>query len=172
MFVLGRTGSSVHELGKAFVLCYLLPSGWPLGWRSLLTYDHLAASYLRKVRARIKALHTLLQEEAFSDVVRECQEAHELLLKSCLRSIGIDPPRWHDVGPILRENKDRLPESVSAQLDRITDASKRLRKERELSFYGDEDFIPDESYEIGEAQYWILEVEWLFKVLSDVYPPK
>jgi hypothetical protein len=30
--------------------------------------------------------------------------------------------------------------------------SKRLRKERELSFYGAEDFIPTEEYDLADAE--------------------
>jgi hypothetical protein len=34
----------------------------------------LAQSYLQKARSRLKILQVLLDEEAFSDVVREAQE--------------------------------------------------------------------------------------------------
>ena len=38
-----------------------------------------------------------------SDVVREAQEIVELALKGLLRQVGIEPPRWHDVGELLRD---------------------------------------------------------------------
>ena len=135
-----------------------------------MTNDDLAKNYFRKVRARIKALHTLLNEESYSDVVRESQEAHELLLKGALRFVGIDPPRWHDVAPIMAENQERFPKGVTLHLKRIADGSKKLRKERELSFYGDEDFLPDESYDVSEAKKWLQEVEWLYALLMAEFP--
>jgi HEPN domain-containing protein len=38
-------------------------------------------------------------------VVRQCQEAVELLLKASLRLVGAEPPKWHDVGTILKKKK-------------------------------------------------------------------
>ncbi|MBE0461454.1 MAG: HEPN domain-containing protein, partial [Candidatus Aminicenantes bacterium] len=37
-------------------------------------------------------------------------------------------------------------------LKRLADISKRLRKERELAFYGDIDFIPTEEYTSEDAK--------------------
>ncbi len=49
---------------------------------------------------RLKILVVLLEEDAYSDVVREAQEIVELALKGMLRQAGIEPPKWHDVGPV------------------------------------------------------------------------
>jgi HEPN domain-containing protein len=110
-----------------------------------MTTDALARSYFAKARKRIRALEVLLEDEAFSDVVREAQELVELALKGMLRSCGVEPPKRHDVGPILLEHRERLPAEVAAVVDRLADISQRLRQEREVSFYGDDDFIPTES---------------------------
>lgn len=88
----------------------------------------------------------LLDEEAYSDVIREAQEIVELALKGMLRQIGIEPPKWHDVGPQIKEYGDRFHEEIRPHLDRVIRISKWLRKEREFSFYGDIDFIPTEEY--------------------------
>jgi HEPN domain-containing protein len=42
-----------------------------------------------------------LGEDDYSDVVREAQEIVELALKGMLRQIGIEPPKWHDVGQLI-----------------------------------------------------------------------
>ncbi|MEW5818355.1 MAG: HEPN domain-containing protein, partial [Spirochaetota bacterium] len=57
--------------------------------------EKLALGYFKKARARRKALQVLLEEKSFSDVVRESQELCELLLKGVLRTIGIEPPKFH-----------------------------------------------------------------------------
>jgi HEPN domain len=57
----------------------------------------LAQSYLLKARIRLKILQVLLDENAYSDVVREAQEIVELSLKGMLRQVGVEPPKWHDV---------------------------------------------------------------------------
>ena len=63
-----------------------------------------------------------------------------------LREIGIDPPKWHDVGPILLEHRQIFREDIRPHLERLAEISRWLRKEREFAFYGDIDFIPTEQY--------------------------
>ncbi|MBI3393700.1 MAG: HEPN domain-containing protein [Nitrospirae bacterium] len=111
-----------------------------------MTSVSLARSYIEKAVKRLKVLDLLLQEEAYSDVVREAQEAVELALKGMLRFVGVEPPKYHDVGDILLEHHDRFPPGVREHLERMASISKDLRKERELAFYGDIDFIPTEEY--------------------------
>ncbi len=65
-----------------------------------MTNISLAQSYLSKARKRLRILTVLLEEEAYSDVVREAQEIVELALKGMLRQVGIEPPHWHDVSPM------------------------------------------------------------------------
>jgi HEPN domain-containing protein len=112
----------------------------------------LAKSYLGKAQKRLKILPLLLNEEDYSDVVREAQEIVELALKGMLRQIGIEPPKWHDVGGLILEYRSRFPEDVSSQAEKLAGISAWLRKEREFSFYGDIDFIPSEHYAESDAQ--------------------
>lgn len=100
-----------------------------------MTNGSLAESYLLKATKRLKILPVLLDEEAYSDVVREAQELVELALKGVLRQVGIEPPHWHDVGSILREHRNRLPPDVADDVERLAGISAALRKDRELSFY-------------------------------------
>lgn len=98
-----------------------------------MTSVTLAQSYFEKARKRLRALATLFEDEAYSDVVREAQELVELVLKGILRFVGIEPPKQHDVGRLLVQHRDRLPESVAAAVDRLAEISHRLRKERTRS---------------------------------------
>lgn len=116
-----------------------------------MTNDDLAKSYLIKAEKRLKILGVLLQEEAYSDVVREAQEIVELCLKGLLRYVGIEPPKYHDVSPILIEHQEKFKTLSPEELEKVTKISKKLRKERELAFYGDIDFIPTEEYTIEDA---------------------
>lgn len=111
----------------------------------------LARSYLNKALVRLKVLDLLISEEAFSDVVREAQEAVELALKGILRQIGVEPPKQHDVGRLLLEYRDSLPADVGNRVEELAAISKWLRKEREFAFYGDIDFIPTEEYSREDA---------------------
>lgn len=114
-----------------------------------MTGRSLAESYLRKATVRVAVLRSYLAAEDYSDVVREAQEAVELALKAALRFIGVEPPKVHDVGALLREYADRF---MGVDIERWASVSRRLRKDRELSFYGDLDFLPTEEYTEAEAQ--------------------
>ena len=131
-----------------------------------MTAEGLAKSYLVKAQKRLKILDVLFQEETYSDVVREAQEIVELALKGLLRHVGIEPPKWHDVSSVLIENKALLPPRALKELTRMTRISKRLRKERELSFYGDEDFIPTEEYDAADARDAIRDAKFVVKIVS------
>ncbi len=116
-----------------------------------MTNITLAQSYMIKALNRLDILDLLLKKKSYSDVIRESQEIVELSLKAMLREIGIDPPKWHDVGMILLENSEKFPEEIRSELKELADISKYLRTERELSFYGDIDFIPTEEYDEEDA---------------------
>ena len=126
----------------------------------------LCEEYYEKARVRRFALDVLQHHEGHADVVREAQELVELLLKGLLRKVGIDPPKWHDVGSVLEDNEDLLPENVQQNLNRIVKISSSLRRDRELSFYGDEDFLPSEKYGKEESQVAIEQCDFLLALLK------
>jgi hypothetical protein len=64
----------------------------------MVTGRSLALAYLEKAQKRLRVLEVLLEEQAYSDVVREAQEVVELALKAMLRLVGVEPPKQHDVG--------------------------------------------------------------------------
>lgn len=111
-----------------------------------MTNQTLAQSYLIKATKRLRVLDVLMEEEAYSDVVREAQEVVELALKGILRQVGVEPPKQHDVGGLVLEYRDRFPAVVEKRAERLARISKWLRKEREFAFYGDVDFIPTAEY--------------------------
>ncbi|MBM4266148.1 MAG: HEPN domain-containing protein [Deltaproteobacteria bacterium] len=112
----------------------------------------LAADYVRRASARLLALDVLYDEKSWADVVRESQEVVELALKGLLRSCGIEAPRLHDVSEVLLAERDRLPDAVRAELDRLAAISRDLRRDRELAFYGAEDLTPSSFYSEGDAK--------------------
>lgn len=130
----------------------------------------LAQSYLLKATKRLKVLDVLFQEEAYSDVIREAQELVELALKGILRQIGIEPPKQHDVGPLLLEFKDRLPPEVTSNAEKLARISKWLRKEREFSFYGDIDFIPTEEYTEEDAKKALTDAAFVLTMARKTIP--
>lgn len=133
-----------------------------------MTSQSLARSYLAKARVRLKALAVLRDEGGYSDVVREAQELVELALKGTLRAVGIEPPKFHDVGGLLVEHRAKFVPSVADRLDRAAEISKRLRRERELAFYGDIDFVPTEEYSAADAARAYDEAAWIVALADEV----
>lgn len=87
-------------------------------------------------------------------VVRRAQEAVEVALKGALLWAGIEVPRVHDVGAVLRRNAARFPVEFSQHISRLASISRALTAERERSFYGDEQsgLPPEELYDQQDAQ--------------------
>lgn len=130
-----------------------------------MTNKTLADDYLARAKIRLLALRTLRDAGGYADVVRESQELVELILKAVLRRMAVEPPHWHDVSSLLVDNQERLPAHLVPQLDRVVHLSKALRKERELAYYGDEDYLPSEEYSLADANHYVSECEWLLELV-------
>lgn len=104
-----------------------------------MTSRDMARSHRRRAARVMREAERLFADEDWSLCVRRCQEAVELALKALLRAAGAEVPKMHDVSGALRQNVDRLPPAVAAEIDTLVSASRRLREERELAFSGDEE---------------------------------
>lgn len=130
-----------------------------------MTNKTLGKDYRDRARGRRKAILTLLNERLFADVVRECQEAAELALKSIIREAGHSVPMTHEVSGKLREIQQDLPALVQSRLERLCEISKSLRRDRELAFYGSEDITPTEFYDENAARKALAELDEVLAVL-------
>jgi HEPN domain-containing protein len=63
---------------------------------------------------RIKHAKETFENRNYPYVVRQSQEAVELLLKASLRLVDVEPPKWYDVGTALRREAHRFSLMVSA----------------------------------------------------------
>jgi hypothetical protein len=104
-----------------------------------MTGSDMARGHIQRAERVLREAERLHAEEAWNLVVRRCQEAVELALKGVLREAGVEVPKVHDVSGALRRNAGRLPPHLAAEIDALVSASRRLREERELAFYGDEE---------------------------------
>lgn len=103
--------------------------------------------------------------------MREAQEIIELCLKALLGASGITVPQIPDVGALLIQEVDRLPEAVRADAARMAAISKALRKDREIAFYGSEDLIPSEFYTRDDAERAFMDAAWVVQQVAAVVPP-
>jgi hypothetical protein len=111
----------------------------------------LAADHLWRAEARLRALDVLFDAQSWADVVRESQEVVELALKGLLRAAGVEPPRIHDVADVLEAERDRIPAALWPDIPQLAAASRALRRDRELAFYGAEDLTPRDFYRKTDA---------------------
>ena len=129
--------------------------------RLLLHNKDLTKDYLKRCEARLKAIQVLMNEQSYADVVRESQECIELALKALLRSVGVIPPRTHDVSKLLLDEKDRFQGSLKKNVDKFAKISKDLRRDRELAFYGSEDLTPSDFYSKEDATQAFDSATWI-----------
>ncbi|MEM2926647.1 MAG: HEPN domain-containing protein [Candidatus Bathyarchaeia archaeon] len=114
----------------------------------------MARSYLRQAEERVKHAEEALRTGNYAYIIRQSQEAVELALKGILRLVAIEPPKWHDVGPILKRHREVFPPWFRSEIDELASISRRLRREREPSMYGDEETgtPPDQLYSLIDAK--------------------
>jgi len=103
-----------------------------------MTHFELARSYLATAEYSLKQARAAHADGMWHLAVRRCQESVEMALKASLRLVGLEVPKLHDVSFFLRDNKASFPEWFGLNLDRLAHISRSLRKDREVSLYGDE----------------------------------
>jgi hypothetical protein len=139
-----------------------------------VTNIRLGQSLVERAQGRLPFLRQMQAAGLHADVVRESQEVVELALKGLLRVVGLDPPKEHDVSKFLTAERRRLPKAVADHLPDIRRMSKRLRRERELAFYGDEDFVPSDEYDAEDSSEAIRFAEaivgWVGDGMSELSP--
>ena len=119
-----------------------------------MTNLEMARSHLRQARLILDEADRYRTAGAWHLAVRRSQESVELALKAALRAAGIEVPHVHDVSVFLIDNAERLPEGLTRNLERVVSISRRLRGEREVSFYGDEQVgaPPDRLYSTRDGE--------------------
>ena len=128
--------------------------------------DKLTEDYIKRSELRLKVLDFYLSQNGYPDAVRESQELVELLLKAVLRHKGIEVPKTHDVSKTIIKYIEIMPPAIKDNIEKIASISKYLRKDRELSFYGEEDFIPSEEYTEEEARRAIESARFVFGIVK------
>jgi HEPN domain-containing protein len=126
----------------------------------------LARSNVRQAEDRLTTARIALERGNYPYAVRQAQVCVELSLKACLRLVGIEPPKWHDVGPIIRRERENFPEWFKEHVERIVSISRSLRKERELAMYGDEEskIPPEELYTRFDAEKAIKDAGFVLEI--------
>ncbi|MFP3073525.1 MAG: HEPN domain-containing protein [Caldivirga sp.] len=128
----------------------------------------MARSYLRQAMERVRHAEEALTNGNYPYVVRQCQETVELALKAALRIVGVEPPKWHDVGPVLRQEQGKFPAWFQEHIDELISISRSLRKKRELAMSSDEEsgVPPEELYTRVDAEYALSNARKVLKLVE------
>ncbi len=126
-----------------------------------MTNRTAARAFLHQATLVLEEARSLRRRGAWNLVVRRCQEAVELCLKAALRAAGVEVPRLHDVGATLRAHAARFPDPLRGEVTELAAISRRLTRERELAFYGDEetDTPPQDLYGESDAERALADAE-------------
>lgn len=113
-----------------------------------MTNLEMARIHLRNADRFLEEAEGSLRPGLWHLCVRRGQEAIEAATKGALRMVGVEPPKWHDVGPVLEREAARFPAWFREQLPQLVESSALWRRHRELSYYGDEEqgLTPDQLY--------------------------
>lgn len=98
--------------------------------------DVLARDYLRRAKSRLIDAESALGRGDYPETVRYSQECVELSLKACLRAVGVDYPKVHDVSDVLLANSSKFPSWFAKELGRVVEVSRYLAELRSPSMYG------------------------------------
>jgi len=126
----------------------------------------LTQDYLERAEHRLAAIELLFSRHDYADVVRETQEAVELMLKALLRMSSVEVPHIHEVGDLLIEHRARLPRALQPHVERFAQVSRRLRRDRELAFYGSEDLTPSDFYKHEDAESALTDARFIWEQLA------
>ena len=125
-------------------------------WRGggALRTDVMAREFLERARSRLLAAEAAMERGDHPDVVRFSQECVELSLKACLRAVGIEYPKVHDVSDVLLASEDRFPGWMRSMLPRLAEISRDLAAKRSPAMYGLETLgrLPSELFDEGDAE--------------------
>lgn len=137
-----------------------------------MTNSDLGYAYFEQAKSIRGEMDYHVQKKEWHLVVRRGQEVVELILKGFLRLSSIEVPYTHDVGTVLEKEKEKLSSEMQSHVPRIVSVSRRLRLERETSFYGDEELeLPaSELYTEVDSQQTFQDVDWLIALIPSVKP--
>lgn len=134
-----------------------------------MTNQEMARGHLMTAKRILEEAERHAEARTWNLVIRRSQEVVELALKGALRWVGLEIPEVHDVGGFLKRYQDRLKGRLRDEADRIASISRRLRKERETSFYGDEEteLSPEELYSREDAEGALREARFVLEICEE-----
>jgi HEPN domain-containing protein len=118
----------------------------------------------------------ILEESRFSfekghwhRVIRKCQEATELGIKGLFRYLGIEYPKSHILGRVIKKELNKYNLFSKEELGKIALISDTLAFDREPSFYGSPEGTPAAKlFDQDDAEEAIGNAEWVINIIRKI----
>lgn len=127
--------------------------------------DRSAKSSLQDAEIILDEARLSFQSGYSHRVVRKCQESTELAVKGLLRYFGIEYPKTHILGRIIKKELPKLGLFSQEELDKLAYVSDTLAFDREPAFYGSPEGTPaselydqEDATEALEGTSWVLDI--------------
>jgi HEPN domain-containing protein len=128
-----------------------------------MTNHGMSNNYFEQGSHRVPLVRLAYENKDWPIVVREAQEAVELMLKGVLRAIFVETLDTHNVAEALQSNRSRFPPWFARHIDRLSVISAEMAADRGPSFYGDEqrDIPPQQLFFEPEAAAALAQLEFV-----------
>ena len=102
-------------------------------------------------------------------VIRKCQEATELAVKGVFKYIGIEYPKSHILGRVMKRELNKHNLFSRDDLNKMAYITDYLALDREPSFYGSPDGIPaSDLFDRDDAEEALENSGWLIAMIKSV----
>lgn len=126
--------------------------------------DKTARAFLSDSEIILEESLISFEKKHYHRVIRKCQEATELAIKGLFRYMGLEYPKSHILGRVIKKELSKFNIFSREDLNKIAYISDSLAFDREPSFYGSPEgipaselFIQEDAKEAIENTRWIIE---------------
>jgi HEPN domain-containing protein len=136
-----------------------------------LTSDQGARAFLDDAALILEEARTSLASGRHHRAVRKAQESAELAVKAVFRFAGLEHPKSHVLGRLVRKDLRKLGILADEAIQTLADYSDSLSLDREPAFYGTHDGIPaSELFDEEDAKDALRKAEWILQTARGVIP--
>lgn len=112
----------------------------------------LAKDYFRRSRMRVRAVEALIEVCDPPDAVHDSHETVELAIRSLIQLSGLPCGRHQDPASFMRGPEIERRLLGPSEVQRVEEVARRLRRDCEPCFYGDETVVPLDHYSLDDAR--------------------
>jgi HEPN domain-containing protein len=128
----------------------------------------MAMDYMRRAKSRLIDAESAFKRGDYPETVRYSQECAELSLKASLRAVAVEYPKVHDVGDVLKVCRNKFPDWMQREVDRLAEISRDLSEKRAPSMYGIEALgkTPSQLFDEKDAEDALGKAKYVYERVS------